>query len=87
MVTVMSMTAVQNCWHICQPNPPPACSHSLNIVVVLLLPQALVDMDSAFAALDVASEQQPPAEPPEPPPDADADADDVVFTGQPFCHH
>lgn len=48
--------------------------------------QALVDMDSAFAALDVASEQQQPAEPPEPPPDADADADDTVFTGQLLPH-
>ena len=43
-------------------------------------------MDSAFAALDVASEQQQPAEPPEPPPDADADADDTVFTGQLLPH-
>jgi hypothetical protein len=44
--------------------------------------QALADMDSAFAALDVASQQQPPAELPEAPPETDADADDLVFSGE-----
>jgi hypothetical protein len=74
------------CQHICQ-SPTPACSTAASASLVLL-PQALVDMDSAFAALDVTSqqEQQPPAEPPERPPDADAHADDVVFTGQPFSY-